>query len=117
MEEIKIIFLSMSAHHLRRQLVVLLAERRNVLFPDGIGLFRSRHHRLHGDLLEAQIRQMQHVLGKIQVVAGKGSAHVVIVLIPAFSQLLELRHNQIVAAVSVSEGTHFVIDLFTSVDT
>ena len=116
MEEVEILVCPMAAHHLCRQLVVLLTDKGHVLFPEGVGLLRSRHHRLHGDLLEAQVRQVQHVLGEIQVIAGKGAAHIVIVLIPALCQLLELRHDQVVASVAVPEGAHFVVDLFSAVD-
>ena len=116
MEEIEIIFLSMAAHHLRGQLIILLTNHRNILFPERVGLFRSRHHRLHGNLFEAQIRQMQHILSEIQVIPGKGSSHIIIVLIPALRQLLELGHNQIIASVAVPERTHFIIDFLTAVN-
>ena len=59
---------------------------------------------------------MQHVLAEVQVIAGEGSTHVVIGLVPAVCQLPELRHNDIVAAVAVAERAHPVIDLFASVD-
>ena len=37
---------------------------------------------------------MQHVLAEVQVIAGEGSSHVVIGLVPAVCQLPELRNSQ-----------------------
>ena len=58
---------------------------------------------------------MQHIRREIQIVAGKGPAHIIIVLIPGLGELLELGHDQLIAALAVAEGAHLVVDLRTSV--
>ncbi len=44
---------------------------------------------------------MLDILGKIQIIMGKGTAYIIIGLMTAFCQLLELRYNQIIAALSL----------------
>ena len=63
MEEIEIIFLPVTLHHLSRQPIILLAENRNVLLPNCIGRFGGRYHRFHGNLPKAQVRQMAAAYG------------------------------------------------------
>ena len=60
---------------------------------------------------------MLDILGKIQIIMGKGTAYIIIGLVTALCQLLELRYNQIIAALSAPKRTHSVMYLFPTVDT
>ncbi|MFQ9393766.1 MAG: hypothetical protein ACLR2E_06045 [Lachnospiraceae bacterium] len=76
MEEIEAsAFLSLD--HLFRQFVVLFTDLRNILLADGVIVLWLSNHRLHGNLLEAEIRIMQDILGKVEIVMGKGTSHIV----------------------------------------
>ena len=59
---------------------------------------------------------MQHILGKICIKMGISTAHIIALLISTVRQLLELRNNQIIAASSLAEWPHAVIDFFSSVN-
>ena len=58
---------------------------------------------------------MDHIVGEIQIVSGKGSADVVIHLVSALCKLLEFRNNDIIASGSLAEWTHLIIDFFSAV--
>ena len=58
---------------------------------------------------------MKHILCKIQIIPGKGSPYLIPLLITAVSKFPELGHHQIVASLSVPEGTHPVMNLFSSI--
>ena len=73
--------------------------------------------RLHRNLLESQIGQMQYILGKIGVEMGIGTANIITLLIPAFCKFLELRNDQIIASRPLPERTHTVIHFFSSINT
>ena len=60
---------------------------------------------------------MHDILGKIQIIMGKGTAYIIIGLVTAFCQLLELRYNQIIAALPTPKRAHSVMYLFPAVDT
>ena len=60
---------------------------------------------------------MQNVLGEIQIIVGKCTTHIIVHLVSALRYLLELRNNDVIAALSTAERTHLVIDLLTSIDT
>ena len=60
---------------------------------------------------------MFYILGKIQVISCKCTSNVVLLLITALCQLLELRNDQIIASFSVTERAHLVIYFFSSVKT
>ena len=60
---------------------------------------------------------MFYILGKIQIISCKCTSNVVLLLITALCQLLELRNNQIIASFSVTERAHLVIHFFSSVKT
>ena len=106
----------MTLYHLRRQAIILLTDQRNILFPNGIGLLRRRHHRLHGNLLKAQIRKMQNILAEIKVIPSESSSHIIIILIPAFGRFLELGNNQLIASLSIPERTHLVMNPLPAVN-
>ncbi len=59
---------------------------------------------------------MEHILAKIQVIPGKGAPDIVIILIAAFCQLLELGYYQFVASFAVPEGAHFIVNLLPAVN-
>ena len=52
---------------------------------------------------------MEHVVGEIQVVPCKCTPYVIFLLVPALSQLLEFRHDQVIASFAVPERTHPVV--------
>ena len=103
------------AHDLGSQAVILFTENRHILLPDGVICLRRCHHRLHRNLLEAQICHVQYIFGKIQIVMGKCTSHIIVGLIPALGHLLELGHDLVVAALAAPERTHHVVDLFSAV--
>ena len=59
---------------------------------------------------------MLYILAKVQVIVGEGAAHIIIELITALRQLLELGNNDVIASLSASVRTHFVIYCLTSVN-
>ena len=48
---------------------------------------------------------------------GKGTTHIILVLISGFCKFLEFRNNQIVASCTFTEWSHVVMNLFTSIYT
>ena len=59
---------------------------------------------------------MLHILREIQIVAGKGTADIVILACAALRELLELRNRDLVAAaVAVTGRAHVVVYFLTSV--
>ena len=52
----------------------------------------------------------------MQVIPGKGAPDIVIILIAAFRQLLELGYYQFVASFAVPEGAHFIVNLLPAVN-
>lgn len=59
--------------HGLRQGLILCAQLRDVRFLQRVGLIRRGHHGLHGHLVEAQLRHMEHILGKILAEPGEGT--------------------------------------------
>ena len=59
---------------------------------------------------------MLHILRKIQVIPRKSPSHIIIHLLSALSQLLKLRNDLLIAALSSPVGTHPVVDFFSPVD-
>ena len=115
MEEIEASSFFLSLDILNRQLIVLFQNLWNILFPDGIWLFWSSHNRLDGHLLESQICKMDHIVGEIQIISGKGSADIIIHLVSALCELLEFWNNDIIASGSLAEWTHLIVDFFSAV--
>ena len=115
MEEDEASPLSAALHIFRRQPVVLLQDHRQVLLPDGPGLVGPRHHGLHAHLPEAQVREVQHILREVQVLAGKGAPDEVVLVAPLLREALVLGDDDVVAALSVPGGAHAVVDLFPPV--
>ena len=48
---------------------------------------------------------------------GKGTSHIVFLLVSAIGEFLEFRNNQIIASFSVAEGTHLIVNFLSSVQT
>ena len=117
MEEIEASAFLLSLDHLFRQFVVLFTDLRNILLADGVIVLWLSNHRLHGNLLEAEIRIMQDILGKVEIVMGKGTSHIVFLLVSAVGEFLEFRNDQIIASFSVAEGTHLIVNFLSSVQT
>ena len=111
MEEIKASSLFLPFDILNSQLVVLFHDLRKIFLTDRIRLVLCTDNRLNGHLLE-----MLHILREVQVVAGKGTANIIILTGTALRKFLEFRHdNVIAAAVTVSGRTHQIVDLFSSI--
>ena len=60
---------------------------------------------------------MKNIRCKIQIIMRKSAADIILFSerFPECGELLELRHDQIVAAFSAAEGTHMIMDLPASV--
>ncbi len=56
------------------------------------------HYRLYRNLLESKVCKMKNILGEIQIVVGKGSSYVILVLVSGLCKFLKLRQNQIIAS-------------------
>ena len=62
---------------------------------------------------------MQHVLGEIEVVFCERAAHIVVsasLVHSTLHKLFVLRHDNVVAALSVGRGTRVIVDLLASVE-
>ena len=116
-EEIEASSFFFSLDHLSCQNVVLFENHRKVFLADRVILGRRCYNRLHRDLFEAEVCQMEDVGSKVCVVMREGSAHIILVLIAALCKLLEFRHDQIVASGTFAERTHVIVNFFSSVDT
>ena len=116
MEEIKTFSFFFPADIFQRQFIILRQNGRYILLTQRIVLRDVRHHRLHGDLLESQVRQMLHVFGKVQIVSGKSAPHIIIHLVSALGHLLILRYHLVIASLSAPVRPHQVMDSFSPVD-
>ena len=116
MEEIESPSFLMTLDHFLCQSVIFFADCRNIFFPQCVLLFRLSNNRLHGDLFEAQICQMQDIGCKIQVVSGKGPSYIIFILMSALRKFFEFRENQVIASFSFAERTHVVMYFFSAVD-
>ena len=92
-------FLFPTQHILGQQLVLVLHDLQILRRQRG-GVLRRAHHRLHAQLREAQIRHVEQVLRKVRIGMGKGAAHIIVLVASGLYQLLELRHNALVAAIA-----------------
>ena len=54
---------------------------------------------------------MQDVFGEVQIVPCKCPTDIIPFLIPAVRKLLKLRHDQIIASLSIAEGAHLIVNL------
>ena len=115
MEEIKSPSFLLALDILQGQLVILSQDDRDILLTDGILLSRVRHYRLHGHLLKAQVRIMEHICRKVQVMPCKCPADIIILLAPALSKFLELGNRQLITAAAVAEWPHPVIDVLAPI--
>ena len=117
MEEMKGPSLPLPLNHLSSKLIILFKKDRQILFRQCIFIRRLGHHRLHRNLLKAQICQMKNISGKIRIKMGKGSTDIILILIPAFRKFLELGNDQIVAACPIPERPHPVVNLSSPINT
>ena len=118
MEEVKASSLFFTLNIFHSQLIILFQNLRQILLTNCVGFLRRSHNRLNRHLLKAQIRKMLHILGKVQIVTGKGATHIIILSGTALCKLLELGNNNIIAAaMTVSGRTHQVVDLLAAVQT
>ncbi len=84
--------------HFLGQPLILFHNNGLVLFRQSGGVAGGADHRLHAQLVKAQIQHSVYVLQKVGVLVGKGAPHVVILPPPCPHQLLELRHDPVIAA-------------------
>ena len=103
------------AQHILGQQLVLVLHDLQILRRQRGGVLRRAHHRLHAQLREAQIRHVEQVLRKVRIGMGKGAAHIIVLVAPGLYQLLELRHNALIAAVACIVHPQPVMDLLTAI--
>lgn len=103
------------ADQVYRQLIILLEDYRQVFLTDRIIVLIRCDNRLNGYLLEAKLCHELEILHKIQIISRKCTAHVIALVATLLHKLLELRHDDIVAALTVSGRAHPVVDLFSTV--
>ncbi len=99
-----------------RQPVILRLDGRQIFFLQGIFLAWIGHHRLNGQLLEAFICQIKHIVAEVLVVAGEGAPNVVLLVPTLFGKFLGFFHNQLIAALAVDGRTHPVVHFRPAVD-
>ena len=58
--------------------IILLHDLRKIFLPDRVRLILRSDYRLDGHLVKSKICEMLHILREIQIVAGKGTADIVI---------------------------------------
>ena len=96
MEEIESSSLFFALDILNCQLVILLHDLRKIFLPDRVRLILRSDYRLDGHLVKSKICEMLHILREIQIVAGKGTADIVILACAALRELLELRNGDLI---------------------
>ena len=115
-EKVEALPLQLALQHDSGQPVVLLKNSRQILFAQRIGQRRVADHRLHRHLIEAQIHHMQNILRKVQIVARKRPADIII-LIPALCHKLPVFGNDSrIASLTAGIRPHRVIDLRTAIE-
>ena len=45
----------------------------------------------------------------------KCTSYIIVSLVTALGNLLKLRHNEVIASLAIAEGSHSVMNLFTSI--
>ena len=103
------------AHQLPGQLLILLLHLGQILLLDGEGVVQGAAGGLHRHVAEAQVGQVHHVGGEIQVLPGKGAPGVVVLGAPSSHQLLELGDDHVIAPLPSGGGAHVVVDLLAAV--
>ena len=58
---------------------------------------------------------MQNVVGEIQVISCECSSYVIFLLVSALGKFLELRHDQVITSLAITERTHPVINFLPSI--
>ena len=105
----------MPLQHLFCEKLVLRLHGFDILRRQGGGIVRGAHHRLHGKLREAQVRHVEQIVCEIGVCVGEGAAHIIALPAPGFHELLEFRHDPVIAAVSGVIHPKPVVNLFSAV--
>ena len=116
MKELKTLSISFSANIFLRKPVILGEKLRHVLHAKGIVFLFIRHNGLHGNLLKSLVGQMNHIFGKVRIVAGIRAPHIIVHLVSALGRLLILRQNLVIAALPAPMGPHEIMNLLPAVD-
>ena len=101
---------SFAFQHFRCQSLVFRQKLRDIRFLQCIRRFRRRDNRLDGQLLEAQIRHVNDVAGKVCVVMGVCTAHVIILLVSGFCQFAECRQDGVISTAALVCLSHIIVD-------
>ena len=96
---------------------ILLFNDFNILGSESCRILRGAHHRLHAELIKAQIRHVKNILSEIGIGVGEGSPHVVAFAFAGVHQLPEFRKDCVVAAISLIINPCQVVDFLSSVET
>ena len=98
------------------QLVVLGEYAGEILLVDGVGHRGVGNHRLSGKLNESQVAHCEDIVGEIEIILCEGRADVVVLGSAVLNQLLELRHDDVEAALAVYGLSDTVGDLAAAVE-
>ena len=93
----------------------MLEEFGQVLLGEGPGFARRAHHRLHAQLGKAQIGHVENVVGKVHIVMGEGSPHIVTLVSPLLDKPLELGDDDVIAPHPSQVLPQPVVDLLPAV--
>ena len=106
----------LAAQHVVGQQLILVEQLGQVLLGQGLGGVRRGDNRLHGQLGKAEVvGHVEQVLRKINVVMRKRAAHIVALAAARLDELLELRHDAVIAAVAREVDAEAVIDLLAAI--
>ena len=107
----------LAAQHVVGQQLILVKQLGQILLGQRLGGVGRRHNRLHRQLAEAEVVcHMEQVLGKINIVMRKGTAHIVALAAARLDQLLELGHDAVIAAVTGQIHAEAVVDLLAAIE-
>ena len=106
----------LACEHRLCQLFILRKQDRQVLRGQRRRVAWVADDRFHRKLREAEVREVQDVVGEIRVGVGISAADVIIAFPAALCELLKLRDDRIVAAASLIIHAEAVVHRFAAVD-
>ena len=108
--------LAVALYHLLGEDLVLLLQDGQVLGSEGAGVGGLGDDRFHAQLREAEVGHVEDVVGEVGVVVGVGAAHVIVLVAALFHELLELRHDGVIAAVACVVLAEAVMDFLAAIE-